>query len=114
MQQLRWILVLLVLTTCGCADVVAMWTRDYEDRQARIGAGCRSLGHVTSSPQFERCVDERSQPAYRRAEEAQAERVEAMRTGNERYSKDAAREARRPVWVDCRTLPDGRHGCEGR
>ena len=114
MKPMRITLSVVALLSSGCTELTAIWTQDHDDRFAAITARCRSYGHVSGSPALEDCVEEKSSPQNQAIQAEQDARIEAMKTSNTTYSKDASQKSSRSIWMGCTVLPDGQQSCEGR
>ena len=114
MKLLPTVPFLLCLSLSGCFDLPPRWEKPAEDRIAALTGQCRSYGFIPGSPQHIRCMTTKE---HDDTEHEIAEReaiVEAKRSAGTSYSKEAAENVPRPIWMDCKTFPEGQSSCVGR
>ena len=114
MRSLRIALFFVPLSLSGCLDLPAQWEKPDEDRSAALGGQCRSYGLVPGSSKFYRCVEMKDHDESERERADRDTVIEARRAAGTTYSKQADQAASRPIWMECKTFPEGQNSCVGR
>ena len=114
MSSLRIVLFFMALLVSGCLDLPAQWEKPDEDRSAALGGQCRSYGLVPGSSQYDRCVKMKDGDESERERAERDAGIEARRAAENTYSREADQAARRPIWMECKTFPEGQNSCVGR